>query len=75
MSYVFVVLIENDDHEPNLKAFQDDKVALLVAEDMAKECCGDGEYEHDIHANGRHTFTSKDDDYCFQSTVSKLIIR
>ena len=42
MSFVFIVVIENDDHEPNLKAFKDDKTALLVAEDMAIEWCGKG---------------------------------
>jgi len=67
MSSVFVVMIENDCHEPEIHVFGIEQEAIEFAEDKASDWCEDG-YKHESGKAG-HCFSSKADDDCFYATV------
>lgn len=75
MEFVYVVMTENEDHEPKLRVYSDDKLALQVAEDEAIEWCGKGNYSYDIILKHRHVFVSNNDSDIFTVSVLKLSVK
>lgn len=75
MEFVYVVMTENEDHEPKLIVYSDYELALRVAEDEAIEWCGKDNYSYEIILKHRHVFVSHSDDDIFTVSVSKLSVK